>query len=85
MEKGRDLRPVQRRHRDLSGDSQEIRSHDGVDVESTSSNARPLTEVVTGGAILLVAALLVLFTDLWRLVFSFCWVVPLALVHLQTG
>ena len=85
VEKGRDLRPVQRRHRDLSGDSQEIRSHVGVDVESISPDARQLTGVVTGGAILLAAAFLVLFTDQWWLIFIFCWPVFLALGTFARG
>ncbi len=52
VEKGRDLRPVHRRHRDLSGDSRELWSHVGVDVASTNPKARAVTGVVTGGAIL---------------------------------
>ena len=85
VEKKRDLRPVHGRHGDLSDGSQEIRSHAGVDVESMSPNARPLTGVVTGGTILLAAAFLVLFTDLWWLIFIFCWVVVLALGTFARG
>ena len=50
-----------------------------------SPKARAVTGVVTGGAILLAAALLVLFTDLWWLVLIFCWIVLLALGTLARG
>ncbi|MDQ3912480.1 MAG: hypothetical protein M3305_12065 [Actinomycetota bacterium] len=79
MEKGRDLRPVHRRHHGWPNDSRELWSHVGVDVESMSPKARAVSGVVTGGAILLAAAFLVLFTNLWWLIFVFCWVVFLAL------
>jgi hypothetical protein len=63
--KGRDLRPVHRRRRDLSSDSRELWSHVGVEVESRSLKAQAVPGVVTAGAILLAAAFLTLFTDLW--------------------
>jgi hypothetical protein len=85
VEEARDLRPVHRRRGALAGDSQEISSHVGVDVECMSPNAPPLTGVVTGGTILLAAAFLVLFTDLWRLIFILCWVVFLALGTFARG
>ena len=85
VEKGRDLRPVHRRRGDLSGDSRENGSQVEVDVESMNPSVRPLTGVVTGGTILLAAAFLVLFTDLWWLTFIFCWVVFLALGTFATG
>jgi hypothetical protein len=81
--KGRDLRPVHRRLGDLSRDSRELWSHVGV--ESMSPKARAVSGVVTGGAILLAAATLVLFTDLWWLIFIFCWVVLLALGTFARG
>lgn len=84
VEKGRDLRPVHRR-RDLSGDSRELWSHVGVDVENMSPKARAVTGVVTGGTILLAAALLVLFTDLWWLILIFCWIVFPALGTFARG
>jgi hypothetical protein len=77
--KGRDLRPGHRRRGDLSRDSRELWSHVGVDVESMSPKARAVSGVVTGGAILLAAAFLALFTDLWWLILIFCWIVFLAL------
>ena len=83
--KGRDLRPVHRRRGNLSGGSQELWSHFGVDVESLSPKARAVSGVVTGGAILLAAALLVLFTDLWWLILIFCWMVFAALGTFARG
>jgi hypothetical protein len=77
--KGRDLRPVHRRRRDLSSDSRELWSHVGVEVESRSLKAQAVPGVVTGGAILLAAAFLTLFTDLWWLILIFCWIVFAAL------
>ncbi len=85
VEKGRDLRPVHRRHHGWPGDSRELWSHVGVDVESMSPKARALTGVVTGGTILLAAALLVLFTDLWWLILIFCWIVFPALGTFARG
>ncbi len=84
VEKKRELSPVYRR-RGLSGDSGELWSHVGVDVESMSPKARAVTGVVTGGAILLAAALLILFTDLWWLIFIFCWMVFPALGTFARG
>lgn len=75
VEKRRELRPVYPRRCGWSGDSRELWSHVGVDVESMSPKARAVTGVVMGGAILLTAAFLVLFTDLWWLIFIFGWMV----------
>ena len=85
MEKGGGLRPVHRRHHGWPGDSRELWSHVGEDVETMSPKARAVTGVVTGGAILLAAALLVLFTDLWWLILIFCWIVFLALETFTKG
>ena len=85
VEKRRDVRPVHRRRSDLPGDSRELWSHVGVDVESMSPKVRAVSGVVTGGAILLAAALLVLFTDLWWLILIFCWVVFPALGTFARG
>jgi hypothetical protein len=85
VEKGRDLRPVHRRHHGWPDDSQELRAHAGVEAESMSPKARALRGVVTGGAILLAAAFLILFTDLWWLVLIFCWMVFLALGTFARG
>ena len=85
VEKESGLRAVHRRHRDRSGDSGELWSHVGVDVESMSPKARAVTGMVTGGAILLAAAFLILFTDLWWLILIFCWMVFLALGTFARG
>jgi hypothetical protein len=85
VEKRRDLRPVHRRRGALSGDSRELWSHVGVDLESMSPKTRAITNVLTGGAILLAAAFLILFTDLWWLIFIFCWIVLLALGTFARG
>lgn len=75
VEKRPEPRPVYRRRCGIFGDSQELCSSVRVDVEGMSPKARALTGVVTGGTILLAAALLVLFTNLWWLLFIFCWMV----------
>ncbi len=85
VQKTRDPRPVHRRHRGWSGDSRELWSHVGLDLESMSPKTQAVTDVVTGGAILLAAALLILFTDLWWLVLIFCWIVFLALGTFARG
>ena len=85
VEKGRDPRPVHRSRSDSSGDSRELWSHVGVDVERMSSKARAVSGVVTGGAILLAAAFLILFTDLWWLILIFCWIVFLAVGTFARG
>ena len=85
VQKRRDPRPVHRRHRGWSGESRELWSHVGMDVESMSPKARAVSGVVTGGAILLAAAFLILFTDLWWLIFIFCWIVFLALGTFARG
>jgi hypothetical protein len=85
VQKRREPRPSYRRYRDRSGDSVELWSHVGVDLESMSPKARAVTGVVTGGAILLAAAFLILFTDLWWLILIFCWVVFLAVETLARG
>jgi hypothetical protein len=82
VEKGRDQRPVHSRHHGWRDDSEEVWSQD---VESMSPKARAVTRVVRGGAILLAAALLVLFTDLWWLALIFCWIVFLALGTFARG
>jgi hypothetical protein len=47
VHKRRELSPVHRRHRDRSGDSGELWSHVGVDVESMSPKARAVSGMVT--------------------------------------
>ncbi|MDQ4126404.1 MAG: hypothetical protein M3151_00355 [Actinomycetota bacterium] len=56
-------------------DTDEFWEDIGVDVESMSPKAQAVTGVVTGGLILLAAALLVAFTDFWWLIFVFGWAV----------
>jgi hypothetical protein len=85
VEKRRDLVPVYRNRCGLSGDSRELQSHVAMDVESMSPKARAVTGVVMGGAILLAVALLVLFTDLWWLIFIFGWIVFPALGTFARG
>lgn len=85
IEERRNLEPVYRRRRGWFGDSGERWSHVGVDVEGMSPEARAVTSVVTGGAILLAAVLLVLFTDVWWLILIFCWIVFPALGTFARG
>jgi hypothetical protein len=47
----------------------------GLDVEKMSPKAQAVTGVVTGGLILLAAALLIAFTNFWWLIFIFGWAV----------
>jgi hypothetical protein len=47
----------------------------GLDVEKMSPKAQAVTGVVTGGLILLAAALLIVFTQFWWLIFIFGWAV----------
>jgi hypothetical protein len=47
----------------------------GVDVEKMSPRAQAVTGAVTGGLILLAAALLLVFTNFWWLIFVFGWAV----------
>ena len=47
----------------------------GLDVEKMSPKAQAVTGAVTGGLILLAAALLVAFTQFWWLIFIFGWAV----------
>lgn len=67
----RSLKPRGEHH----GDTDEFWSKIGVDVESMSPRAQALTGVVTGGLILLAAALLIAFTSFWWLIFVFGWAV----------
>lgn len=47
----------------------------GLDVENMSPKAQAVTGLVTGGLILLAAALLIAFTQFWWLIFIFGWAV----------
>jgi hypothetical protein len=85
VENRRELRLVHRRRCGWSGDSGELWSGMEMDIERMSPKARAVTGVVTGGAILLAAALLILFTNLWWLLFIFCWIVFPALGTFARG
>ncbi len=63
-------RPARKR-----ADTYEFWADIGVDVESMSPKAQAVTGVVTGGLILLAAALLIAFTQFWWLIFVFGWAV----------
>jgi hypothetical protein len=82
-ENRRNLEPVYRRCGWYAA-SRQLGSRVGMDVESMSPMARAVAGVVTGGAVLLAAALLLLFTDLWWLTFIFGWMVFPALGTLGT-
>lgn len=71
----RSRKRLKRRGEHHHGDADELWSKIGVDVESMSPRAQAVTGVVTGGLILLAAALLIAFTDFWWLLFIFGWAV----------
>lgn len=70
IERKRDEKPEGRRS--YGGDA-EFWSSLGLDIEGMSPRAQAVTGIVTGGAILLGAAALILFTDFWWLIFVFGW------------
>ena len=57
----------------------------GKDLERMSPKRQAVSGVVTGGVILLAAAFLILFTDLWWLIFVFGWMVFPALGTFARG
>ncbi len=63
------------RHVRRSSDADEFWGGIGVDVDAMSPRAQAVTGVVTGGLILLAAALLIAFTPFWWLIFVFGWAV----------
>ncbi|MGH3086783.1 MAG: hypothetical protein ACRDSJ_05630 [Rubrobacteraceae bacterium] len=67
MEERRDRKP------ENPDDGQEFWSGLGLDIEKMSPKAQAVTGIVTGGAILLAAALVLFATDLWWLIFIFGW------------
>jgi hypothetical protein len=85
VEKRRELRPAYRRRCGFSGESEELWSSMGKDIERMSPKGRAVSGVVTGGVILLAAAFLILFTDLWWLIFIFGWMVFPALSTFARG
>ena len=77
MEKRLNQEPDRRHGRQAHkrGDVEKFWADIGVDVESMSPKAQAVTGVVTGGLILLAAALLIVFTHFWWLIFVFGWAV----------
>ncbi len=71
IEKRRDEEEPEGR-RSYGGDA-EFWSSLGLDIERMTPRAQAVTGIVTGGAILLGAAALILFTDFWWLIFVFGW------------
>lgn len=72
IEKRHDDKPEGRRDRGYGGDK-EFWSSLGLDIEKMTPRAQAVTGLVTGGAILLGAAALILFTNFWWLIFVFGW------------
>ena len=72
MEKRPDRDPESRRRGHHGWDSDDFF---GLDVEKMSPKAQAVTGAVTGGLILLAAALLLAFTSFWWLIFIFGWAV----------
>jgi hypothetical protein len=68
----RDVEPRRRGHHHGRWDSDDFF---GLDVDKMSPRAQAITGVVTGGLILLAAALLIAFTHFWWLIFVFGWMV----------
>ncbi|MEJ7841195.1 MAG: hypothetical protein WKF95_05445 [Rubrobacter sp.] len=62
-------------HARRSSDADEFWGGIGVDVERMSPRAQAVTGAVTGGLIVLAAALLLVFTNFWWLIFVFGWAV----------
>lgn len=77
LEQGSGREPERRHGRRAKkhNDSDEFWSDLGIDVEGMSPKAQAVTGVVTGGLILLSAALLIAFTDFWWLIFVFGWAI----------
>lgn len=68
-----------------SSDAQEFWDDIGVDLDSLSPKGQAIAGAVTGGIVLLVAASLVLFTNLWWLIFIFGWLLFPALGAFARG
>ncbi|CAN5629726.1 MAG: hypothetical protein M3494_12435 [Actinomycetota bacterium] len=71
IEKRRDEEEPEGR-RSYGGDA-EFWSSLGLDIEKMNPRAQAVTGIVTGGAILLGTAALILFTNFWWLIFVFGW------------
>jgi hypothetical protein len=68
-----------------SSDAQEFWDDIGVDLDSLSPKGQAIAGAVTGGVVLLVVASLVLFTNLWWLIFVFGWLLFPALGAFARG
>jgi hypothetical protein len=66
-----DRSEVQKRKR---GDADEFWDDLGVDIEGMSPQGQVAVGAVTGGVVLLSVALVLLFTELWWLIFVFGWI-----------
>lgn len=67
------------------GDAHEFWDDIGVDLDGLSPRGQAVAGVVTGGVVLLAAALLILFTELWWLIFVFGWLLFPALGAFARG
>lgn len=67
------------------GDAHEFWEDIGVDLDTLSPKGQAIAGVVTGGVVLLVAASLILFTNLWWLIFVFGWLLFPALGAFARG
>ena len=74
MEKRPD-RDLESRRKGRRPDRRDSDDFFGLDVDKMSPKAQAVTGVVTGGLILLAAALLIAFTHFWWLIFIFGWAV----------
>ena len=72
---GKGLEERRDRHVRRRSDTDKFWGDIGVDIEAMSPRAQAVTGVVTGGLILLAAALLITFTHFWWLIFVFGWAV----------
>ncbi len=71
----RELDKRRERHARRGSDSDDLWNGLGIDIGGMSPKAQAVTGVVTGGLILLSAALLIAFTHFWWLIFVFGWAV----------
>lgn len=66
-------------------DAHEFWDDIGVDLDSLSPKGQAVAGAVTGGVVLLVAVSLIVFTDLWWLIFIFGWLLFPALGAFARG
>lgn len=69
----------------VKSDADEFWEDIGVDLDSLGPKGQAVAGAVTGGVILLMAAALVLFTDLWWMIFIFGWLLFPALGAFARG